>query len=92
MGAGYFFGDGAQTSIGASFELEPFLENSYEEFSPLVVSHDHGSRRRNPMIARGMDAVMDCFSLKRGRARGRGGPNFEKRFVCEFPGSSQCSL
>lgn len=44
MGAGYFFGDGAQTSIGASFELEPFLENSYEEFSPLVVSHDHGSR------------------------------------------------
>lgn len=44
MGAGYFFGDGAQTSIGASFELEPFLEYSYEEFSPFVVADYHGSR------------------------------------------------
>jgi hypothetical protein len=44
MGAGYFFGDGAQTSIGASFKLEPFLENRYEKLSPLVVSDDYGSR------------------------------------------------
>lgn len=44
------------------------------------------------MIARGMDAVVDCFSLKRERAGGRGGANFEKRFVSEFSGSSQRSL
>ena len=92
MGAGYFFGDGAQTSISASFELESFLEYSYEKLSPLVVSGDNGSRRRDPRIARGMDAVVDCFSLKRERAGGRGGANFEKRFVSEFSGSSQRSL